>query len=88
MRFSLAIISAAFLAQLAHAAPAIQDSPNMAIEASNFKSAQMLNLEMKDTFEPFHWQKVNNAPVVDRTFKLELKEPAELQITDLFKGKE
>lgn len=90
MRFSLAIVSSALLAQLALAAPATPTAPsksNMDIDVSEFKSAQTSPLELKDTFVTFNWKKESeDNTVVDRVFSFELPEAAELQVTDFLQG--
>lgn len=86
MRFcSLALISAFLLASVN--ASAVYRS-NMVVEPKTFKIAfQASTLELKEDFETFHWMKEDqDSTMVDRTFAFELKEPAELQITDYMMG--
>ncbi|KAG2202431.1 hypothetical protein INT46_001327 [Mucor plumbeus] len=86
MRFcSLALVSAFLLASVN--AIAVYRS-NMVIEPETFKVAsEAFTLELKEDFETFHWMKeTQDSTMVDRTFAFELKEPAELQITDFMMG--
>ncbi|ORE02307.1 hypothetical protein BCV72DRAFT_54637 [Rhizopus microsporus var. microsporus] len=86
MRFSLALVSSALLAQLALAAPASQS--NMAIPEGDFKSAQVTPLKVQENFSVFHWKKEDGEDAtIDRVFSFELNEPAQLQITDYLKSK-
>ncbi|KAI8384386.1 uncharacterized protein BYT42DRAFT_643207 [Radiomyces spectabilis] len=80
MRFTLAILSAAYLAQLAATAPTTVS--NSEIDASQFTSAQISPLEVSEQFQAFNWMVSESSPVVDRTFTIDLAEPAELQVTD------
>ena len=82
MRFSLSLISATMLATLAIAAPtAPQENSNSELD-TEFIPAQNTPLEMSEKFQPFNWMAVDDAKPVDRTFTLNLAEPAQLQITD------
>ncbi|KAL9540384.1 hypothetical protein MBANPS3_009709 [Mucor bainieri] len=86
MRFcSLALIAAVVLASV-HAAPAVNAPSNMAVDPKEFEASQVAALELKEDFETFHWIKEDQDAMVDRTFAFELKEPAELQITDFMMG--
>lgn len=58
----------------------------MAVNLNEFEASQISALELKEDFETFHWIKEDQDTTVDRTFTFELKEPAELQITDFMKG--
>jgi hypothetical protein len=86
MRLSLGIISSAIIAvSMVHAVPT--DLSNSGVDTQDFKENQVAQLEMQEKFEPFHWMTKNDASLVDREFNFELKEPAELQVTDFMKGK-
>lgn len=87
MRFcSLSLIAAVVLASV-HAAPAVNAPSNMAVDPKEFEASQVAALALKEDFETFHWIKeASQDAMVDRTFAFELKEPAELQITDFMMG--
>lgn len=87
MRFTLGLTSVVLLANMVYATPAADTQVNMGIDANEFKADQVSQLEMKQDFESFHWKQENKQKLVDRVFKFELNEPAELQITDFMKGK-
>ncbi|KAI7858571.1 hypothetical protein BDC45DRAFT_311776 [Circinella umbellata] len=85
MRFSLSLVSTAMLATLAIAAPAaVQKNNNSEL---NVAPAQTVALKMGEQFQPFNWMSVDGeAQSVDRTFTLNLAEPAQLQVTDYKMG--
>lgn len=86
MQFKLGFISIALgIASLTKALPA--EVSNTGINIDDFKENQIALIEMKETFEAFHWKYERDNSVVDREFLFELKEPAEFQITDFLKGK-
>ena len=84
MRFSLSLVSTALLATLATAAPAaVQKNSEL-----NVAPAQTVALKMGEQFQPFNWMSVDGeTQTVDRTFTLNLAEPAQLQVTDYKMGK-
>ncbi|KAI9498266.1 hypothetical protein BDB00DRAFT_801821 [Zychaea mexicana] len=81
MRFSLSLISTAMLATMAMAAPATpQENNNSELDVA---PAQNVALQMGEKFEPFNWMAAEGEGMsADRTFTLNLAEPAQLQITD------
>ncbi|ORY91854.1 hypothetical protein BCR43DRAFT_566186 [Syncephalastrum racemosum] len=81
MRFTLTLVSAAMLANMALAAPA-NPQQNSEIEVNGFNPAQTAALQLGEQFQPFNWKAEGEQKTVDRTFSLDLAEPAELQITD------
>ncbi|CEP09079.1 hypothetical protein [Parasitella parasitica] len=85
MRLCLALISAAVLATV-NATPTTMPKSNMAVDPKEFKALQVSTLELKEDFETFHWIKADQDAMIDRAFTLDLKEPAELQITDFMMG--
>lgn len=85
MRLKLCIISSAIIA--ANMISTIStDTSNIGVNAEDFKENQVAQLEIKEKFEPFHWMTRSDGSHVDRKFNFELKEPAELQVTDFMKG--
>lgn len=86
MRFTLTLVSTAMLANMALAAPA-NPQQNSEIEVNGFNPAQTAALQLGEQFQPFNWKAEGEQKTVDRTFSLDLAEPAELQITDYKLGK-
>lgn len=83
MRFSLSLVSSAMLAGMVIAAPTQENNSEATKDA-----AQIATLKLGEAFQPFHWKVEGEEKPVDRTFTLDLAEPAELQITDYKLGKE
>ncbi|KAI7872284.1 hypothetical protein BDF14DRAFT_1751609 [Spinellus fusiger] len=80
MRFTLALLSAVFLARMATAVPAAISNGEQDID---FSSPQVFSLEPNGEYETFNWKSDASGSAVDRTFTVELSEPAELMVTDL-----
>ncbi|KAF7721104.1 hypothetical protein EC973_005405 [Apophysomyces ossiformis] len=60
---------------------------NSEIEAAEINSAgQVIPLEISENFQPFNWKNEESETTVDRTFTIDLAEPAQLQITDYKMG--
>lgn len=82
MRYTLTYVAAAMLASAVMAAPAGQQENNNLEADANINGIQKVTLDMGEEFQQFHWQSSGDEKTVDRTFSLNLAEPAQLQITD------
>jgi hypothetical protein len=85
MRFTLAYVSTALLATVAMAAPAAQSNSEGEITVSSATTASPLDYDLK--FQTFNWATKDGKTNVDRSFSLDLTEPASFQITDYKLGK-
>ncbi|ORZ24698.1 hypothetical protein BCR42DRAFT_95041 [Absidia repens] len=80
MRFTLAYVSTALLASVAMAAPSPQRNTEGEVNVSARSTATPLDYDLK--FQTFNWATKEGKTSVDRSFSLDLTEPASLQITD------
>ncbi|CAO3596226.1 unnamed protein product [Absidia cylindrospora] len=81
MRFTLAYVSTALLASVAMAAPSPQRNTDGEVNVSA-RTATPTPLDYDLKFQTFNWATKEGKTNVDRSFSLDLTEPASLQITD------